>query len=162
MRVLKKDIQHLMKLLETTHIPINYDRGRKKTQRHGSHKPAGKGRTVLLGQSPYKNNTLTKFTQSHPDVYAELQKLSRKYAPFPVKSFMLNKDYQTQPHYDRKNTGTSVIFSFGDYTGGELVVENKIIDTFMKTYEMDGSHLLHWNLPITGGTKYSIIFFNAS
>ena len=45
--------------------------------------------------------------------------------------------------------------------GGELVMEDKILNTRMNTVMMDGATKLHWNLPITSGTKYSVIFFNA-
>ena len=160
MRVLKKDIEPLLHLLSQTEIPINYHRARKKDKNNGSMTPAGKGRTVLLGYIPFKKDTLSNFTKKHPERYKELKSLAVKYAPFPVDNFMLNKNYETQPHYDGMNVGESIIFSFGDYTGGELVVEGKIVDTYMKTHTMNGSQELHWNNPITSGTKYSVIFFN--
>lgn len=161
MRVLKKDIEPLLRLLEKVEIPMNYDRGRTKdaTKTHGSNQPAGNGRSVLFGPSRYTNK-LTKMTIAHPDIYKEAQTLGHKYAPFPVKNFMLNKNYVTKPHTDGKNIGESVIFSFGDYEGGELVVKDKIVNTKMNTHRMDGSFQLHWNKPITRGTKYSLIFFN--
>ena len=52
MRVLKRDVKPLLKLLENIEIPINYDRARLKKDGHGSKKPAGKGRSVLLGKIP--------------------------------------------------------------------------------------------------------------
>lgn len=162
MRVLKSDIKRLEELLKEVEVPMNYNRGRAKSAdgKHGSHNPAGKGRSVLVGMIPIKNRP-SNFTLKHPAIHEELQKLAAKYAPFPVKSFMLNKNYQTQPHYDSLNVGKSVIFSFGDYEGGELVIEGKVVDTRMKTLLMDGSSQKHWNKPILNGTKYSIIFFNA-
>jgi hypothetical protein len=162
MRVLKKDIKPLLKLLETVEIPINYHRARKKKEGdpHGSKMPAGKGRSVLLGKIPRRND-LSNFTKQHPEIYQEVKRLAQKYVDFPVSSFMLNKNYQTQKHYDPKNIKESVIFSFGDFKGGELIVEGRLVDTYMKTVKMDGSKSLHWNLPITEGTKYSLVFFNS-
>lgn len=160
MRVQAKDLTRLQELLDKTTIPINYDRGRTLDKGHGSRHPAGVGRTVLFGYNPYNKKNLTKFTQQHPDIYLELRKLAFKYVPFTVNKIMLNKNYQTQPHYDSKNSTKSVIFSFGDYKGGELVVEGKVIDTNMKTYEMNGATQLHWNKPITAGTKYSLVFYS--
>jgi hypothetical protein len=160
MKVLKKDIKHLSELLTNTEIPINYQRARKDR----SKTPAGKGRSVLLGYAPYFKNRLTNFTKEHPDIYEELMELGRKYADFPVTQIMLNKNYQTQKHKDSMNVGKSIIFSFGDYTGGELIMEDDqgkphVLKTHMNTVEMDGSKHFHWNKPITSGTKYSVIFF---
>jgi predicted 2-oxoglutarate/Fe(II)-dependent dioxygenase YbiX len=73
---------------------------------------------------------------------------------------MFNQNYQTQPHYDAMNSGRSAIVSFGDYEGGELVVEGGVVDTYRKLHFMEGSKQLHWNNPITTGTKYSIVFFS--
>lgn len=161
MKVQRQDLVRLEELLTRTEIPMNYDRGRVFNGTHGSKTPAGKGRSVLFGENPFKkNNTLTRFTEAHPEIYQELLQLASKYVPFPVNKFMLNKNYQTQPHYDPMNSSRSVIFSFGDYQGGELVVEGNVVDTFLTLVEMDGRTQLHWNNPITGGTKYSIVFFS--
>lgn len=162
MKVNQKDLEPLLELLSRTEIPINYHRGRKrdKEKKHGSHSPAGVGRTVLIGEIPHYKDKLSNFTKQHPEIYEAVKQLASIYVPFPVKSFMLNKNYQTNPHYDAKNKNDSVIFSFGDYTGGELVVEGVVVPTYLQTFSMNGSKKLHWNLPITSGTKYSLIFFN--
>lgn len=162
MRVKKTDVRPLLKLLEEIEVPINYHRARNKKEGdpHGSKKPAGKGRSVLIGKIPRRND-VSNFTKKHPEIYKEVKRLADLYSPFPVKSFMLNKNYQTQPHYDSRNQKESMIFSFGDYEGGDLIVEGKPVKTKYTTYVMDGSKQLHWNKPIISGTKYSLVFFNA-
>jgi hypothetical protein len=159
MKVLLRDIKKLVNILENIDIPINFNRGRKKDlqKRHGSDNPAGIGMTQMLGY--YQKDKLTNFTKEHPDIYEELKQLASKYVPFPVSKFMLNKNYITKPHLDSKNKGESVIFSFGKYKGGELVVDGKIVDIHMKPYKMNPT-VIHWNKPLESGTKYSIVFFN--
>lgn len=156
------DILPILFYLEHIDIPMNYDRARRKSKdrKHGCLYPAGKGQSTLLGIGMFGRKSLTKFATEHPWLYEALLDLSKKYCTFPVQNIMLNKNYITQKHYDRRNVGNSVIFSFGDYEGGELVVEGNIINTHLKTHEMNGSKQLHWNLPMTRGTKYSVIFFN--
>ena len=162
MRVKKGDLKPLLTLLERVEVPMNYDRSRvqDKEKKHGSKTPAGKGRSVLIGKIPRRYD-VSNFTKQHPDIYEEVKRLASLYCPFPVQSFMLNKNYQTQPHYDSKNNKESMIFSFGDYEGGDLIVEGKPVKTKYTTHIMDGANQLHWNDPITSGTKYSLIFFNA-
>lgn len=155
MKVLKRDIQPILEILKNIQVPINYDRERAKKG------GAGRGRSVLLGENIRKKGVLTKFTQSHPELYQQVQALARKYIPFAVKHFMLNKNYQTQPHRDSKNVGESIIFSFGDYEGGDLIIEGRKRKTHLNMVRMNGSTQTHWNLPITKGTRYSLIFFNS-
>lgn len=157
MKVLKRDINPLLKILGTVEIPINYERARSRSKKNNPR--PGKGRSVLIGKIPMRND-VSNFTKDHPEIYEEIKKLSNKYCPFPVKSFMLNKNYQTEPHYDSKNSKESMIFSFGNYEGGDLIVENIPVKTHLQTYVMNSSKQLHWNLPITKGTRYSLIFFN--
>lgn len=160
-----QDIDRILQFIRDNDIQVPYNRSRgikydKITNpTAGSKTPAGCGHTVLLGQNPYRKNTLTRFTQKNPDLYEMFQDFAVKWVSFPVSCFMFNQNYQTQPHYDGMNVGDSAIISFGDYTGGELIVEGEILDAKRKLQVMNGSKQLHWNLPITSGTKYSIIFF---
>ena len=72
----------------------------------------------------------------------------------------MNKNIQCYPHRDRGNVGTSYILFLGDYAGGDLCFEDgTLVSDRNRWHEIDGS-VLHWNTPITGGTKYSVILFN--
>ena len=72
----------------------------------------------------------------------------------------INKNIQCYPHKDRGNVGNSYILFLGDYTGGELCFEDGTVIAEQNTWhEIDGS-VVHWNTPITSGTKFSIILFN--
>ena len=72
-------------------------------------------------------------------------------------SITLNKNFQTSPHYDANNIGTSMIIGLGPYTGGELVVNELVIDIHEKVHYFDGSLLKHHTLPFEG-TRYSIVY----
>jgi hypothetical protein len=64
------------------------------------------------------------------------------------------------PHRDKGNQGKSLVLFLGTFEGGALHLEDGRI--FEKTgvfHEFDGSKLLHWNAPITGGTKYSVVYY---
>jgi hypothetical protein len=144
-------------------VPYSRSRGRKYknygSYATGSKTPAGCGNTVLLGPNPYKIQTPTNFTQAHPELYSLFLGFAERYVPFPVQNIMFNHNYQTRPHYDSLNVGDSAIISFGNYTGGELIVEGEVLDAYRKLRIMNGSKQLHWNKPITSGNKYSLVFF---
>lgn len=156
MKVKKSDVAPLLGMLEKTKIPINYNRGRPRKGAHGSVKPAGNGETAMLGE--YQKGKVSNFTKQHPEIYAEVKRLALIYSPFPASKFMLNHNYTTSPHYDSKNKGDSILFSFGDYKGGELVVDGHEVKTYMQTYRIP-RHTLHWNKPLLSGDKYSLVFF---
>jgi len=72
----------------------------------------------------------------------------------------INRNLRTYPHRDVGNEGPSMILFLGRFEGGALVLETG--DRFEEAGRLrvfDG-RLLHWNEPITGGTKYSVVFYN--
>jgi hypothetical protein len=159
---MEQDLDVISDHIRVNNIDVPFSRSRDNPRRNkaGSKTPAGPGRTVMLGPNPYRRKGVqTHFTTAHPELYNLFCDFARKYVPFPVNAFMFNQNYQTRPHYDGMNSGVSAIISFGNYTGGELVVEGEVLDAFRKLCVMDGSKQLHWNNPITSGTKYSIVFF---
>jgi len=97
---------------------------------------------------------LSNLTRDSPNVWEWLQTLP---VPIPWNAVQINKNLVCPPHKDKNNIGESYILSFGDYTGGELVIEGVAHDTrtglLFNGYEKE-----HWNNPIVG-TKYSVIFF---
>ena len=96
----------------------------------------------------------------HLHVYEELQRVGRAIEPsFPFTSIHVNHNVTCPRHVDSNNVGRSLIVAFGKYTGGQLVIEDEVIDTFCHPVVFDGSKKTHWNLPHIGD-KYSLVFYN--
>ena len=56
-----------------------------------------------------------------------------------------------------------ILYFLGDYEGGELVVEeeeDRILSEKEVWHSFDGKNCFHYNLPITNGTKYSIVAYS--
>jgi len=103
---------------------------------------------------------LSKDSRDHPEVYSEIFRLGKIICPIPFTTVQLNKDLVCAPHKDSQNIGESCLVSFGTYTGGNIVIEGEIMDARHNAIVFNGSKLLHWNMPILSGTKYSLVFFN--
>lgn len=94
------------------------------------------------------------------EVFSEFQEL---YFPgFEYNSVQLTKNFQIKRHIDSLNIGESVLCAFGNYTGGETVVEKEdgewVIDCRKKPYKFNGSKYYHWVKPFEG-TRYSLVFY---
>ena len=74
----------------------------------------------------------------------------------------VNKNICCYPHRDSGNAGWSLILFLGKFEGGGLCTEDG--EKFAETgvfHAFDGSKL-HWNDPLTGGTKFSVVYYNRS
>ena len=72
----------------------------------------------------------------------------------------INKNVVCCPHVDKNNAEYSYIAFVGKFAGGALLFEsNQRYEEPYKWYKIDAFNTLHWNEPITEGTKYSIIIF---
>ena len=108
----------------------------------------------------------SRFNKRFPELYAALKRLMRLHAPtFRYNSIQLNANVHTDPHYDKNNCGLSYAIGLGQFTGGGIVLypeggaavrhPNK-----RKWVRFNGATTLHGSIPVTSGTRYSIIFFN--
>ena len=72
----------------------------------------------------------------------------------------VNKNICCYPHRDAGNAGPSLILFLGKFEGGALCTEagGRFADTGV-FHAFDGTQL-HWNEPLTGGTKYSVVYYN--
>ena len=72
-----------------------------------------------------------------------------------------NRNLRAFPHRDGRNSGPSHICFLGDFEGGELVLETGQFYSERNKWmgPMDLRKVLHWNTPITGGVKHSLIAF---
>ncbi len=72
----------------------------------------------------------------------------------------VNKNICCYPHRDAGNAGPSLILFLGKFEGGALCTEaGQRFSESGVFHAFDGTKL-HWNEPLTGGTKYSIVYYN--
>jgi hypothetical protein len=102
---------------------------------------------------------LSRYSRKYPEIHEEIVRIGKEICPFEFKTVQLNKNCQCPPHKDKANQSRSILVSFGDYTGGELVIEGVVQNAYHNPIEFDGVNNLHWNLEHTG-TKYSLIYFS--
>jgi len=122
---------------------------------------SGAGRSQALGvikRWAYRP-WVSRITWMYPELWELILAFAAKHITTPWTAVQVNESYQSKPHKDVGNCGESSIVAFGDYTGGELVVENEPINIRHRLHTFNGSQLLHWNNPIVG-KKYSLVFFN--
>ena len=97
-------------------------------------------------------------TKKHPEIW-ELIKAIGESTGWSFSSVHVNKNVLCPPHKDSKNAGKTLLVAFGDYIGGESVVEGVAYDIDLKPVIFDGSKLLHWTMPFIG-TRYSLVFYH--
>jgi len=104
---------------------------------------------------------IPRFSEKNPEFETLLEKLVNTYYPeVEYNSFMINRNAEMLPHKDTRNRGQSFIMGFGNYTGGELVIDNEtdnemsnnlvLIDTHHKPLVFDGKNHFHYVNPFQG------------
>jgi hypothetical protein len=94
----------------------------------------------------------------YPHIWEEIQKIGNHFN-FKFTTVQLNHNLQCPPHKDGNNVGDSLLISFGEYTGGEIVINGEIKNAYHNPIIFNGYELEHCNLPHEGN-KYSLVFFN--
>jgi len=118
-------------------------------------------REGILKQYNHKEKIdLSRHTKKRPDIWDELKRIGDIICPFPYSSCYICQNTVAGKHRDKSNVGMSCILSIGDYTGCNLVIENKIYDARYKPIVFNGSLIEHWNTDNLVGDKYSLIFYN--
>lgn len=102
---------------------------------------------------------LSKDSIKFPHIYEEINRIGKIICPFEWKSVQVNKNLVCPPHKDSKNSGMSLLVSFGDYTGCNIVVEGSAYDAKHRPTIFDGAKYEHWNSDDLVGTKYSLVYF---
>lgn len=95
----------------------------------------------------------------YPEIFEEVVRVGELCCPFQFTSVHLNHNVVCPPHKDSRNNGVSTLVSFGDYTGGNIVIEGVIHDAKYNPITFDGSALMHWNTDDLVGNKYSLVFY---
>lgn len=132
-------------------------------------KNAGKGYTASYGivcRRPQKKGeemraVMSIESQKNSHLDALLNELA-DYYKIKYTTVQVNKNYITKPHKDIANDedSPSYLISLGDYDGGLLCFEDGTkVDANGRMISFNGSKLVHWNEPHTGGNKYSLVFY---
>ena len=114
------------------------------------------GETKMYGKRPY----LVKGHYSNIVKSGPLLEAVQKMLP-NITELCLNKDVVCPPHVDKGNYGDSYILFLGDFEGGALVFFNgtryESKNVWMGPFSGQD---LHWNEPITSGSKISIVAYS--
>jgi len=125
-------------------------------------KSTGKGRSVAYGfvrRRSYPPGPSAE-NKKWPALYALLKQYGETIG-LAWDSIQVNIDCVCGKHRDVGNFGDSYLVSGGNYTGGELVVEDVEYDCRYAPAVFNGSEREHWNKEMTG-SKWSIIFFQTT
>jgi len=127
-----------------------------------SRKNSGKGRTQVFGYGMVRGKGFGEFknNSAHPELWNALVHFGMKVVPdyIPWTAIQVNHNYKTKKHIDGNNIGLSLAVSFGDFTGGELVVGDKDYQTKLHPVIFNGALQEHFNRPIKGN-RYSLVYF---
>jgi hypothetical protein len=97
--------------------------------------------------------------RKYPEVLKLLEKVALHYFPdFSYDTITLNHNIQCLPHYDGRNVGESFIIGFGEYTGGELVIEGQEFDIRYKPLLFNGASMKHWSNQWKGD-RWSAVYY---
>lgn len=122
---------------------------------------SGKGKSQCFGIVKQRNHRYagSRMNLVRPDLYFEILRIANAVLPpdFSWTSCQLNQNYQTAEHKDVGNMGESAIIGFGDYTGGELEIEENPVNIRYKIVYFDGSLYTHSTRPWEGD-RYSLVF----
>ncbi|KAL3779916.1 hypothetical protein ACHAW5_009798 [Stephanodiscus triporus] len=111
---------------------------------------------------------LSFWSARYPKVYAGLRDLMARYDPdFDYTHITLNKNLRCKRHTDGGNAGPSYIAGFGDYTGGELLVEmhgggmpETMLDLRGIFVMFDGKNQPH-ETQVFEGERYTLVYYTS-
>jgi hypothetical protein len=125
--------------------------------RHGF--PKYHGAVYGLARSRYSGKTeLSAMSKKYPIIYEELQRIGDEIG-FEYNCIQVNRCLVCHPHTDKSNVGDSLLISFGEYEGCNIVIDGVEYDAFHRPTIFNGNQLEHYNTPLLSGIKYSLVFF---
>ena len=125
----------LKNILDKVTMPIQ-------TQRKNS----GAGRSQCFGFVPRRARGVGEAMNNYkyPELYAELKRIANIICPGNAYTcFSVNVNYEALTHIDAHNDGASTTVSFGDFTGGELVLGDKAISTRYNPFTFNAFNTPH-------------------
>ena len=148
--------KELEELFSKTKIPIIVGR----SNRLGFPKRRG----MVLGQVRGRFNGivgLSYCSKKYSKIYEAVVKLGKSISPpFDFKTIQVNNNLVCPKHFDSKNVGESILLSFGNYEGCNIMIEEEKYDSKYTPIRFNGSLLEHYNTDDLVGNKYSLVFFN--
>jgi hypothetical protein len=102
---------------------------------------------------------LSYFSRKYPAIHDAIFKIGKKICPFEFSQVQVNHNLVCLPHKDKGNRGPSCLVSFGEYTGGLIVIDGIEHNAYHNPIVFDGALQEHWNTPMEGN-KYSLVFFS--
>jgi len=119
----------------------------------------GEGRSQCLGIVGKRcmPPNLSRQSWRNPYLHYLLMEFAEKHIKIPFTSIQVNQNMTCAPHKDKGNIGVSAIVAFGDYSGGELVVEGVKHNIKNRIFLFDGSQEEHYTAPFSG-ERYSLVF----
>jgi len=153
--VSKTEFEELFQKLEKISIP--FKQGRSSRMNFPKH------RATIFGTTKGRFNgkiDLSVHSKKYPEIYAEILRIGKIICPFDFSTIYLNKNVICPKHKDDNNVGDSLLVSFGDYSGGNIVIDDIVYDANCCPIVFNGAELEHYNTDDLVGTKYSLVFFN--
>lgn len=120
-------------------------------------------RAMTLGLTKYRCDrfiSCAKSNDKYPELFETVFAFGDKHCPIPFTSVYVIQNCICPPHKDRGNSGKSCIISLGEYTGCNLVIEDKVYDAKYRPIVFDGHLLSHYNTDDLVGNKYSLVFYS--
>lgn len=112
--------------------------------------------TPRFGEKKWKHSRMT---EKHPHIWKLIWALGDIICnDIEWTTVQVNHNVICKPHVDKNNKGESVIVSFGNYYGGNLVVGEEEFDTYRRPLIFDGSEI-HFNTDDLEGNKYSLVYY---
>jgi hypothetical protein len=124
---------------------------------------SGIGRSVAFGIVSKRSMPpdLSRSNWNRPYLAFLLEKYGRTLIDFEYTSITVNQNYKSAPHRDKGNEGPTYIIAFGNFTGGELRVENmENQDIQSSGFIFNGATQLHSTCDWIG-ERFSLVFYKA-
>lgn len=151
------DLYQMLSEMSISHKPAN------SRHRFPKHRAQIFGYTLLrIHKKGEGREAISRYTKLYPHIYAELLRIGKKYVSIPFNSIYVNHNVTCPAHKDSNNVGKSCLLSFGEYTGGNIVIEGVKYDANCRGIIFNGGELEHWNTDDLVGNKYSLVFYQTN
>ena len=113
----------------------------------------------MINDRSTKRLTLSLGRRFHDDIYQLLNKIAEEhFADFAYNYIQINKNVKTGRHTDKLNTGETVIFTVGSFSGGKLGLDSGPVSIYKTPYRFDGHKTPHWTEDFDGD-RYCVIYY---
>ena len=118
----------MLKILEATDFPINKGRTNvlKKGQTHSQSMVLGKVRKLYSSCDGKVCKVPSRHNEKHKALLKAAKSFLKTHDPnYKFEAVTINKNHAAAKHTDKNNKGHSYIIGLGNYTGGDLVFNDK-------------------------------------